>query len=63
MSAQVTVTREETNMIPWAFAVAIGSGIYGLGEENTIYVIRAQPRISLYFSEETTPGERRLKLE
>jgi hypothetical protein len=63
MSAQVTATREDTSIIPWAFAVAIGSGIYGIGEENTIYVIRAQPRISIYFSEERTPGERRFKLE
>lgn len=63
MSAQDTMSREDTSMIPWAFAVAIGSGIYGIGEENTIYVIRVQPRISKYFSEEKAPGERRLKLE
>ena len=50
-------------MIPWTFAVILGSGIYGIGDENTIYVIRIQPRLSKYFSDETTPGERRLKLE
>jgi hypothetical protein len=63
ISAQQTATREDTNVIPWAFAVAIGSGIYGIGDNNTIYVLRMQPRISKYFSEETIPGEHRLKLE
>jgi hypothetical protein len=63
LRAQEEMSREDTSMIPWTFAVIVGSGIYGIGEENTVYVIRVQPRISKYFSEETTPGERRLKLE
>jgi len=63
LSGQEEATRENTNVIPWGFSVALGSGIYGIGADNTIYVFRIQPRFSKYFSDETTPGERRLRLE
>ena len=63
LRGQQEARRESTNVIPWAFAVAIGSGVYGIGDENTIFVFRVQPRFSKYSSDEKAPGERRLKLE
>jgi len=53
LRAQEVTTRENTSVMPWGFAVALGSGIYGIGDDNTIYIFRLQPRITKYFSEET----------
>jgi len=63
LQAQEFDIRENTNVIPWRFATALGSGIYGIGEENTIYVFRFQPKFTKYFSEERAEEERTLLLE
>lgn len=63
LRAQEDTSSAITSVIPWGFAVALGSGIYGIGDDSTIYIFRLQPKLSKYFSEETYPGERRLSLE
>lgn len=43
---------KDKNLVHWAFANQLGSGVYRIGEDNRLYVIRVNPRFSL----DLTPG-------
>jgi len=52
--------REETNVIHWAYAAAFGSGIYWVGDDRQIYVLRIQPRLTDDFPYNRDVEDRRI---
>jgi len=54
---------EDFNLIHWAYAPAFGTGVYRVGENREVYVLRVQPMFTYRFKFETVFKDRELVLE